>query len=217
MSVRRLLTGLIIAAAATSARYSIADEKITEPHLGDAEPIGAILMEIPIVQAHSLSPHQSAALVRRLGNLAVIGSEIKSGSLINTASLLEECPDEVGPQLGQAVPLASLIQERHQPSAALNKSSGAIYQHLQKTVHLLDAIGLHDHSLTVEGILMEVESQLDGLESTHRDRVALAMKRAELSKLQAEITELANRIATDSEEPTVLPVNFDLPSPELLP
>lgn len=215
MNLRHLLTGLIIAAAA-NAPFCLAEEKITQPHLGEPQPIGSLLTEVPVIQTRALSPYQMSALVRRSAH-AVIGPEIKSGSLIDTVSFLEECPDEAAPQLGQGVLLGSLIQEQGRESAVLPKSSGAIYQHLQKTVHLLDAIGLHDHSLTVEGILMEVESQLDELESTHRDRVALAMKRAELSELQAEISELVERIANDSAEPTVLPVNFELPSPELLP
>lgn len=220
MNVRRFVSGIVVTAATLVVSNCPAEEKITQPYLGDPEPIGSLEVQslqddLPFKQTRPLTSLQSSALERRLNRQMILGDPFQGGSFIIVASLGDESPVEVDSQLGEAIPLALLMETQVRASA--NKSSGMIYQQIQKTVHLLDAIGLHDQSLTVEGILIEVESELDELESTHRDRVALAMKRAELAKLQAEISELADRIDTESAQPAILPVSFEVSPPALLP
>lgn len=204
MNVRHWLSGLSLIACGTCC---LAEEPIKEAVLGRAEPIGTLTIEIHQVTAKALTPVEAVVVQRKLQRVHPT----------NTAVV----------QVGGS--LAKVIQTAHTTTAS-KPTAGVIQRHMQQTVHLLDAAGLADEAIKVEAILSQAEARLLEFESRHRDRLALAMKRAELERLKQDIDELNSRVASavepskesdsdDEDAPEVLPVDFEIPSvgPSLLP
>lgn len=204
MNVRNWLSGLSLIACGTCC---LADEPLKEAVLGRAEPIGTLTTEISQVTAKALTRAEAVVVQRR----------IQQVHPTNTAVV------QVGGSIAKAIQTA-------QGTTTSKQTAGVIQRHMHQTIQLLDAAGLADEAMKVEAILSQADSKLVEFESRHRDRLALAMKHAELERLKQEIEELNSRILTaselsedfgsnDEDAPQVLPVDFEIPSvgPSLLP
>ncbi|MBS0203854.1 MAG: hypothetical protein JSS49_13195 [Planctomycetes bacterium] len=201
MSVRHWLCGFTLIASGT---WCLADEPAKEPVLGRAEPIGILTVEIVHVQSPGHATHSAKALTA--AEKAVVQCMIPGLLPVNPAVV----------QVGGSI---AVVSQTASSGAAAPQPTGIIQRHLQQAVHLLDAAGLAEDAMKVNAILIGAESKLNEFEARHRDRLALAMKRAELEKLIRDIEHLNSRIASASEplngsedEPVILPVDFQVPS-----
>lgn len=203
MSVHHWLCGFALIATGTCC---LADEPVKEPVLGRAEPIGILTVEVIHTQSTGHASHSAKALTT--AEKAVVQRMIPGLLPVNPAVV----------QVGGSI---AVVSQTAPSGTAAPQPTGIIQRHLQQTVHLLHAAGLAEDAMQVNAILIGAESKLNEFEARHRDRLALAMKRAELEKLIRDIEHLNSRIASASEpsidsdsedEPVILPVDFQVPS-----